>query len=340
MSSMFLTFSVSAATTALSAPSSTISPSFCSATVWVSFIFLVRSFSASSLRAASSAGPWLARLVLCADSCRLAARRGMSRPLRSTMVPPSRPSISPAPALMTIAMPAMTAKAAKRLPLTPKLKPLCPGLLILMAICPPPRLRYLGMFPRAAVSWYPVNKFGKLGRFSRFFGARPVNLTEFSANRKSRQSKKAGVTAGLPQSRIERRSVARNHRAAEVEAIIDADLEGVFVEAEVAERHQRPRAREAGAAEIVIHVFPLGRPVRGEHVFEAGADGIAVAMVAIEDEGDRDAGECQGFAVVGIGVTAFDIDQPRTPGVAEAAGDRAESRADCCCRRSRQGRPR
>ncbi|HET9585116.1 MAG TPA: hypothetical protein VFP38_13825, partial [Bradyrhizobium sp.] len=33
--------------------------------------------------------------------------------------------------------------------LTPKLKPLCPGLLILKAICPPPRLRYLGMFPRA-----------------------------------------------------------------------------------------------------------------------------------------------------------------------------------------------
>ena len=119
MSSMFFTVSVSAATTVLSAPSSMISPSFCSATAWVSFIFLVRSLSASSLREASSAGPWLARLALCADSCRLAARRGMSRPLRSTMVPPSCPSTRPAPALITIAMPAMTAKAAKRLPLTP-----------------------------------------------------------------------------------------------------------------------------------------------------------------------------------------------------------------------------
>ena len=163
-------FSVSAATTALSAPSSTISPSFCSATAWVSFIFLVRSFSASSLRAASSAGPWLARLALCADSCRLAARRGMSRPLRSTMVPPSRPSIRPAPAEMTIAMPAMTAKAANRLPLTPKRKPLSREL-DRPAICPLSRLRYLEMFPRAAVSRYPVNKFGTGKAFRRIFGS-------------------------------------------------------------------------------------------------------------------------------------------------------------------------
>ncbi len=188
MSSMFLTFSVSAATTALSAPSSTISPSFCSATVWVSFIFLVRSFSASSLRAASSAGPWLARLVLCAESCRLAARRGMSRPLRSPMVPPRRPSISPAPALMMIAMPAMTAKAAKRLPLTPK--PLRPGLLILKAICLPPRLRYLGMFPRAAVSWYPVNKLGKVGAFLTFFWCEAPEFDRFSVYRKIKRPAK------------------------------------------------------------------------------------------------------------------------------------------------------
>ena len=78
VSSMFLTVSVSAATTLLSAPSSMISPSFCSVTFWVSFIFLERSFSTSSLSEASSAGPWLARLALWAESCRLAARRGMS----------------------------------------------------------------------------------------------------------------------------------------------------------------------------------------------------------------------------------------------------------------------
>ena len=62
-----------------------ISPSFCSATVWVSFIFLERSFSASSLREASSAGPWLARLALCADKLQAGGKTGMSRPLRSTM---------------------------------------------------------------------------------------------------------------------------------------------------------------------------------------------------------------------------------------------------------------
>ena len=103
-------------------------------------------------------------LALCAESCRLAARRGMSRPLRSTMVPPSRPSISPAPAEITIAMPAMTAKAANRLPLTPKRKPLTRNL-DSNAICPLPRLRYLGMFPGAAVSRYPVNSFGKTKPF-------------------------------------------------------------------------------------------------------------------------------------------------------------------------------
>jgi hypothetical protein len=60
---------------------------------------------------------------------------------------------------MTIAMPAMTAKAANRLPLTPKLKPLSRDL-DRADICPLPRLRYLEVFPRAAVSLYPVNKFG------------------------------------------------------------------------------------------------------------------------------------------------------------------------------------
>ena len=119
ISSMFLTVSVSAATTVLSAPSSMISPSFCSAMACVSFIFLERSLNNSSLREASSAGPWPARLALCADNCRLAARRGMSLPLRSTMVLPSCPRTIAAPALITIAMPAITPKAANRLPLTP-----------------------------------------------------------------------------------------------------------------------------------------------------------------------------------------------------------------------------
>src|SRR5258707_8391453 len=43
----------------------------------------------------------------------------MSRPLRSVIDTPRCPNTRPAPALMTMAMPAITAKAAKRLPLTP-----------------------------------------------------------------------------------------------------------------------------------------------------------------------------------------------------------------------------
>ena len=177
MSSMFLMVSVNAATTFLSAPSSVISPSFASVTAWVSAIFLARSLSSSSVFESNSAGPWLARLALWADSCRLAARRGMSLPLRSTMVTPRRPSSRPAPALITIAMPAMTAKATKRLPLTPnrgKLKPLSLNLPTLNrnAMCPSPRLRYLEMFPRAAVSRYPVNNSGKPRALLRLFGVR------------------------------------------------------------------------------------------------------------------------------------------------------------------------
>jgi hypothetical protein len=116
---MFFTVSVSAAAVVLSAPSAMTSLSFASAAAWVSLIFLMRSLSDSSVREASTEGPWLASAALCADSCRLAASRGMSLPLRSTMTPPRWPSTRPAPAEITMAMPAMTAKAENRLPRTP-----------------------------------------------------------------------------------------------------------------------------------------------------------------------------------------------------------------------------
>src|SRR4029077_20260426 len=63
-------------------------------------------------------------------------------------------------------------------------------------------------------------------------------------------------------------------RAGEVEAIIDAQLERMFVVIPGAKRCQHDRGHKAGAAEIVVHVLGLGRPVRGEHVFDAGADGV------------------------------------------------------------------
>jgi hypothetical protein len=61
------------------------------------------------------------------------------------------------------------------------------------------------MFPRAAVSRYRVNKFGKSeGSSSRFFFARRLFPTDFSVKRKTQtKSKKAGAKAGLLQFRVE-----------------------------------------------------------------------------------------------------------------------------------------
>ncbi|MFG3596217.1 hypothetical protein [Bradyrhizobium sp. RDI18] len=98
---------------------------------------------------------------------------------------------------MMIAMPAMTAKAANRLPLTPKRKPLTPELN--NAICPLPRLHYLEVFPRAAVSRYPVNKFGKTEPF--FATILALAALDFSVNRKTQaneQSKQKGRRESRP----------------------------------------------------------------------------------------------------------------------------------------------
>ena len=71
--------------------------------------FVLGAFVVASL---ASAALWVA-------SCRLAASLGMSRPLKSIIISPSWPSTMPAPTLMRIAIPAIAAKAAKRLPLMP-----------------------------------------------------------------------------------------------------------------------------------------------------------------------------------------------------------------------------
>src|SRR5580698_2535615 len=126
------------------------------------------------------------------------------------------------------------------------------------------------------------------------------------------------------------RSVARSivseaRRATEVEAIVQADLDGLIVGAEAAERSERNRSGEAARAEVVVHVLDLGRPILGEHVFETGTDGVAVAVVAVEAERDRSAGETQRFVVVRISIAALHVEQGRTPSVADAAGDGTEA---------------
>ena len=84
-------------------------------------------------------------------------------------------------------------------------------------------------------------------------------------------------------------------------------------------------AGKGGAAEIIILVFGLGGPVRREHVFEAGADGIAVRVVAGGGERYRRSGGADAdIAVVAPGVAALGVEQCRPPSVAEPAGDRAE----------------
>jgi hypothetical protein len=79
----------------------------------------------------------------------------------------------PAPALITIAMPAITAKAANRLPLTPhcgrknlKGQPSLPIVNRAAMLSPP--AKSVRMSRWAAVSRYRVNKSGKLNDFRDF----------------------------------------------------------------------------------------------------------------------------------------------------------------------------
>jgi hypothetical protein len=73
------------------------------------------------------------------------------------------------------------------------------------AICPLSRLRYLEMFPRAAVSLYPVNKFGSGRLFAAFLPADCLHLTDFFREPENGAEKqKAGLKAGLPQFAVAR----------------------------------------------------------------------------------------------------------------------------------------
>src|ERR1700726_4924376 len=76
-------------------------------------------------------------------------------------------------------------------------------------------------------------------------------------------------------------SVTRGDRATPAEAIVDAGLDGVLVVTEAGADDRRRTTGESGAAEIVILVFGLGRPVRREHVFQTGADREAVLAASI-----------------------------------------------------------
>jgi hypothetical protein len=117
MSSIFFTVSVSAVTMVLSAPSAMTSLSLASAVACVSLIFLRRSFSASSVRTASTAA--LARK---SGALRRAAGSRPAADVRAGEVDHYAAEVARAPGprrQITMAMPAMMAKAVNKLPRTP-----------------------------------------------------------------------------------------------------------------------------------------------------------------------------------------------------------------------------
>src|SRR5882757_5347870 len=156
-----------------------------------------------------------------------------------------------------------------------------------------------------AVSRYQVNKIG--------------NFWSQCAKFAHRLQKKAGTRPAFSESvQVRSGSVPRDHRATPVEAIVDAGLNRMLVVAEAGSNEDgRAAGYEGGAAEVVILVFNLGGPARREHVFEAGADSVAVTMVAVGGENQRRASSGGHVDVVAVlpGITALGVKQRRTPGV-------------------------
>src|SRR5215217_5424711 len=138
-------------------------------------------------------------------------------------------------------------------------------------------------------------------------------------------NKKAGVKPAFVVSIRSAASIPGGSSSTPTKPVVHADLGSVLVVAETPAGDIGRPCREGGVAEIVILVLGLGRPVRGEHVFETAANRIAVLVAAIGGEGRWHAGHRHPEIVaVAPGVTALGVEQRRTPGVAEPAGDRAE----------------
>src|SRR6201999_3372409 len=101
-------------------------------------------------------------------------------------------------------------------------------------------------------------------------------------------------------------SVLRDDRPTPSKPVVDAQLDGMLVVVEAASDDRRRAAGEARVAEVVVLVFAFDRPVRREHVFDAGADRVAVAVVLVDREGHRyAAGGHADVVVVAPGITAL-----------------------------------
>src|SRR4051794_21762836 len=136
-------------------------------------------------------------------------------------------------------------------------------------------------------------------------------------------NRKAGARPACSELAVSR-SIPCGDGSAPVEAIVHTRFHRVIVVGGAAERHQRSRGDEAGAAEIVVLVLDLCRPVLGEQVLEAGADRLAIAMAAVQRECRGRTAKGQGIALIGVGVAALHVQQTRSPGEADAAGHRTE----------------
>src|ERR1039458_6882282 len=81
----------------------------------------------------------------------------------------------------------------------------------------------------------------------------------------------------------------------------------MLVVAGAAETRQDGWRHKIGLAEVIILILDLGRPVLGEHVFQASADSVAIMMAAVERERLRHGEERQRLVVVGVGIAAGKI---------------------------------
>src|SRR6186713_542815 len=147
--------------------------------------------------------------------------------------------------------------------------------------------------------------------------AKQTRASQTSARQTKGRLEPAFVSRGC---RRWRASVARGCRTAPSETIVHTNLDGMLV-LPTPDAHDIDRAGgDRRAAKVVVLVLGLGRPARREHVFEAGADGVAVLAVAGGCKALRHAGDVDAEAAVTPGVTALGVDQRRTPSVADAAG--------------------
>src|SRR2546429_8413235 len=86
-------------------------------------------------------------------------------------------------------------------------------------------------------------------------------------------------------------SIPRTDRATPAEAIVHADLDGMFVVAEAGADDLGGSAGGSGLAGGVGLVFGLGGPVRRGHVFETRAHGKTAPVGAIGGKRRRDPGD-------------------------------------------------